>query len=260
MRKTLELVGVAILLLSAAHSASAQAQSSDTSPPSGPQTNERVFRVGGGVSAPHVVYAPQPQRSDGTSRGKIKFQGTCVLSLIVSAEGSPRDIKIARKLGFGLDEKAIEAVRQWKFEPALKDGKPVAVQINVEVTFHTYYDVRRIQLPKRRADAGDPKAELELSIAYFEGRDVEKDEPTGYRVLQQAADRGLPEAQFRMGEYTASDGDRPGDYIAAYMWYALAQRNHYKESDKKLKELALKMSSEDIAEGQKRAQNWRPHK
>jgi TonB family protein len=56
-----------------------------------------------------------------------------VLWLIVGPDGTPRDIKVARALGMGLDQKAIEAVRNWKFEPALKDGKPVAVQINVEV-------------------------------------------------------------------------------------------------------------------------------
>jgi TonB family protein len=46
--------------------------------------------------------------------------------------------KVARSLGMGLDQKAIEAVRQWKFEPAMKDGRPVAVQINVEVNFRLY--------------------------------------------------------------------------------------------------------------------------
>jgi len=45
---------------------------------------------------------------------------------------------VARTLGLGLDEKAIEAVKVWRFEPAMKDGKPVAVQVNVEVTFRLY--------------------------------------------------------------------------------------------------------------------------
>ena len=50
----------------------------------------------------------------------------------------PRDIAIARSVGLGLDEKAIETVKTWKFDPAMKDGKPVAVQIIVEVAFHLY--------------------------------------------------------------------------------------------------------------------------
>jgi periplasmic protein TonB len=95
-----------------------------------------VFRVGGGVSAPKAIYSPDPEYSE--EARKAKYQGVCVLSLIVGPDGKPRDIHVARSLGLGLDEKAIEAVNQWKFEPAEKDGKPVAVAINVEVQFRLY--------------------------------------------------------------------------------------------------------------------------
>ncbi len=95
-----------------------------------------VFRVGGGVSAPRALDTPDPEYSE--EARKAKYQGTCVLWLIVGPDGKPRDIKVARALGMGLDQKAIEAVRNWKFEPAMKDGKPVAVQINVEVNFRLY--------------------------------------------------------------------------------------------------------------------------
>ena len=95
-----------------------------------------VFRVGGGVSPPRALDTPDPEYSE--EARKAKYQGTCVLWLIVGPDGKPRDIKVARKLGMGLDEKAIQAVRSWKFEPAMKDGKPVAVQINVEVNFRLY--------------------------------------------------------------------------------------------------------------------------
>jgi protein TonB len=95
-----------------------------------------VFRVGGGVSAPRGVFTPDPEYSE--EARKAKYQGICVLWLVVGPDGRPRDIKIARTLGLGLDEKAIEAVRNWKFEPAMKDGKPVAVAINVEVSFRLY--------------------------------------------------------------------------------------------------------------------------
>ena len=105
-------------------------------PGRGGGTGGGVFRVGGGVSAPRAVFTPDPEYSE--EARKAKFQGTCVLWLIVGADGHPRDIKIARTLGLGLDEKAIEAVKQWKFEPAMKDGKPVSVQINVEVSFRLY--------------------------------------------------------------------------------------------------------------------------
>jgi periplasmic protein TonB len=99
-------------------------------------TGGGVFRVGGGVSAPRVVFQPDPEYSE--EARKAKYQGVCVLWLIVGPDGHPRDIKVARTLGLGLDEKAIEAVKTWRFEPAMKDGKPVAVQINVEVSFRLY--------------------------------------------------------------------------------------------------------------------------
>ncbi|HZQ91014.1 MAG TPA: energy transducer TonB [Terriglobales bacterium] len=95
-----------------------------------------VFRVGGNVSAPRGLYTPDPEYSE--EARKAKYQGTCMLWLIVGPDGRPRDIKVARSLGMGLDEKAVEAVRTWKFAPAMKDGTPVAVQINVEVNFRLY--------------------------------------------------------------------------------------------------------------------------
>ena len=105
-------------------------------PGSGGGIGGGVYRVGGGVSAPRILYAPDPSYSEDAR--KAKYQGTVVLWTVIGPDGRPRDIKIARSLGMGLDEKAIEALRQWKFEPALKDGRPVPVQINVEVNFRLY--------------------------------------------------------------------------------------------------------------------------
>ena len=99
-------------------------------------TGGGVFKVGGGVSAPKVIYQPDPEYSE--EARKAKFQGTCVLWLIVGPDGKPRDVQVRRTLGLGLDEKAMEAVRNWRFEPAYKDGMPVAAQISVEVSFRLY--------------------------------------------------------------------------------------------------------------------------
>jgi len=95
-----------------------------------------VYKVGGGISAPQAISSPDPDYTEEARRAKK--QGTCVLWLIVDAAGRPRDIKVVRGLGLGLDAKALEAVKQWRFQPALKDGKPVDVQISVEVEFHLY--------------------------------------------------------------------------------------------------------------------------
>jgi protein TonB len=60
------------------------------------------------------------------------------LSMVVDKDGKTRNIQVLRALGLGLDEKAIEAVKTWRFDPALKDGKPVDVLVSVQVTFHLY--------------------------------------------------------------------------------------------------------------------------
>jgi protein TonB len=95
-----------------------------------------VFKVGGGISAPHAVSTPDPEYTE--EARNAKKQGTCTLWLIVDTTGHPRDIRVVRGLGFGLDTKAMEAVKQWRFDPALKEGKPVNVQISVEVDFRLY--------------------------------------------------------------------------------------------------------------------------
>src|SRR5580700_7311961 len=95
-----------------------------------------AFRVGRGVSSPRVIYQTDPEFSE--EARKAKFQGTCVLGLIVDASGRPTNIHVVSSLGMGLDEKAIESVRNWKFEPGQRDGHPVPTMINVEVDFHLY--------------------------------------------------------------------------------------------------------------------------
>ncbi len=95
-----------------------------------------VYRVGGGVSAPRVLFAPDPEFSE--EARKAKYQGTVILWAVIGADGRAHDLRLQRSLGMGLDEKAIEAIRQWKFEPGRKDGIAVAVQVNIEVSFHLY--------------------------------------------------------------------------------------------------------------------------
>jgi TonB family protein len=101
----------------------------------GPDTF-RVLRVGGEVSAPELLNHIDVEFSEEARRAK--FQGICVLALIVDAHGLPEYVRVVWPLGKGLDEKAIEAVRKYRFTPAMKDGAPVPVIINVEVNFSLY--------------------------------------------------------------------------------------------------------------------------
>jgi periplasmic protein TonB len=95
-----------------------------------------VYRPGGGVSPPRVLYQTEPEFSE--EARKAKYQGTCVLKLVVDANGRPTHISVVSALGMGLDEKAIESVKNWKFEPGKKDGHNVPVEIAVEIDFHLY--------------------------------------------------------------------------------------------------------------------------
>ena len=95
-----------------------------------------VYKVGGGILAPTALATPDPEYTQ--EARDAKAEGTCILQLIVDQQGKPRDIKVVRGLGHGLDARAIAAVSQWTFKPATKDGQPVNVQIRVEVGFHLY--------------------------------------------------------------------------------------------------------------------------
>jgi TonB family protein len=95
-----------------------------------------AYRIGGGVSAPVVLYDPDPEYSE--EARKAKYQGTVILWVVVGADGRPQNMRVVRSLGLGLDEKAIEAVKKWKFKPGMKNGQAVPVQVNVEVSFRLY--------------------------------------------------------------------------------------------------------------------------
>lgn len=92
-----------------------------------------IYRPGGGVSNPVPIYRPEPQYSE--EARKAKWGGTVTLSLVVDETGHTTDIHVLKPLGLGLDQKAIEAVSKWLFKPGMKDGKPVKVYAQIEVTF-----------------------------------------------------------------------------------------------------------------------------
>jgi TonB family protein len=99
---------------------------------------EKVYYIvpRNGVSAPRLTFDPEPEYTDAAR--KLKYQGTVVLSLVLDAAGTPKDLQITRALGLGLDDRAIDAVRTWKFAPAMKDGVSVPVALSVQVNFRLY--------------------------------------------------------------------------------------------------------------------------
>jgi len=238
-----------VALCAAAVLAAVSCVSGQDQPAANSQTapSPEVYKIGAGVTPPRPIRQTDPEFSE--QARKKHFQGTCILGLIVGEDGMPRNIRIIKPLGHGLDEKAIEAVRSWKFDPARKDGKPVAVEIAVEVDFHLYGKVDDwiAELTKKAAD-DDAKAELELSSIYLQGDGVPRDETIGLTYLEKAAKHGSPHAQFLMGKYTSEQ--HASDYPQAYMWYTLAQRNGEKHSEKALRKLTGKMTVEQVQAGQ----------
>ena len=94
------------------------------------------YSPGSGVSMPRPIYAPEPEFSD---EARIaKFQGEVTLLVTIGIDGRARNLTVVRSLGMGLDQKAMDAVRTWRFDPAKKDGRPVAVQMNIIVNFHLF--------------------------------------------------------------------------------------------------------------------------
>lgn len=101
--------------------------------PPGPARPVGVFDVGGEVSAPVKVYAPEPLYTEEARAARV--QGVVIVRAIVDAEGTVRDVEVLKGLPMGLDQRTVETVREWRFEPARRNGEPVPVFYNVTVSF-----------------------------------------------------------------------------------------------------------------------------
>jgi len=101
---------------------------------SGAESDEKVYDMGPGVSPPRVTKQVNPNYK--TARG-VKLDGAVTVVLVVSSQGVPRDVHVAKGLDKDIDQSAIDAVQEWRFSPARKDDKPIAVRISLEINFHS---------------------------------------------------------------------------------------------------------------------------
>jgi TonB family protein len=99
-----------------------------------PPPQPAAYKTGGTVSPPRILSKAEPKYAE--EARKHKLQGTIQLSVVIDATGTPTQIAVLRPLGMGLDEKAVEAVSQWKFSPGTKNGTAVPVVSQIEMTFH----------------------------------------------------------------------------------------------------------------------------
>ncbi|MDO8681696.1 MAG: energy transducer TonB [Acidobacteriota bacterium] len=97
--------------------------------------NTEVFKPGKGVTLPRVIKEVKPVYTPAAMEQKI--QGSVWLLAVVTEKGDVGEVEVSRSLDkeYGLDDQAVKATREWKFEPGKKDGKPVPVQITIELTF-----------------------------------------------------------------------------------------------------------------------------
>ena len=105
-------------------------------PGSGGNMGGGVRKIGGGVSAPQLIFQVEPEFSEEARKAKVA--GNVLVTLIVDTSGHPQRVRVLRGIGMGLDEKAIEAVKQYRFKPAMEGGKPVPVEVNVDVNFQIF--------------------------------------------------------------------------------------------------------------------------
>jgi TonB family protein len=95
--------------------------------------DEPVYDLGPGVTPPRVTKQVNPHYS--TNRG-VRAVGSVIIALVVSSKGIPRDPRVVKGIEKDLDQSAIEAVKEWRFAPAQKDGKAIAVRVSVQIEFH----------------------------------------------------------------------------------------------------------------------------
>jgi protein TonB len=96
-------------------------------------TAEKVYDLGPGLTPPRVIKQVAPRQS--TAHG-VRVVGSVTVALVVSSKGMPREVRVVKGLDKDLDQSTVEAVEQWRFAPAQKDGKPVAVRVSLEIAFH----------------------------------------------------------------------------------------------------------------------------
>ncbi len=192
----------------------------------GQEGEEKVFRVGAGVTSPRLRHTVDPSYSSEARAAGV--QGTVVFQIIVSEHGEPTDITVLSPLGFGLDEQARSAIEKWKFAPGVKAGKPVRVLATVEVNFRLSainFDARAEQqrtkfnvalqllaLASATADRREHAVQdiLELSQKNYapamyavgewklSGEHGAKDPESGLALIQNAADRNFGPALYEV--------------------------------------------------------------
>jgi TonB family protein len=197
------------------------------------------------VSRTEPVYPPEARRTG--------FQGVILVWVTVDSHGNPGQARVLNPSGMGLEQSALDCVRQWKFRPAEDNGRPVPGNALAEVTFHlgrsffvqapsaaqTEYDTalrlvggapeyRDPEIVRTLLDTaaanGFPAAETFLADLYARGKVLPKEPARGFALAEKAAATGYPEAQFELGLMYQTGLGTPQDFARALSWYRSAAR------------------------------------
>lgn len=155
------------------------------------QTPAGAYRIGGGISPPTVLYKVEPEYSEEARQAHL--EGAALLFIVVDSDGMPRDMRVLRSLGLGLDEKAVAAVSQWQFQPGLKSGEPVNVQAQVQVYFRLLENGPTAQWRLKRVEYRLPDGVLRPIIDKVADPHMANDAPAATATLVFEVDeKGVP--------------------------------------------------------------------
>ncbi len=234
--------------------------------------SEMPLKVGGDVAPPRVIAAPDPAYP---KQARVaQHEGTVVLWVVIGSDGTVHDVKVARSLILDLDKAATNAVRKWTFQPAMLNGKPVSVQINVEVNFRLYSDeVQEAALSailsqhatksgdvtalQEQASTGDGQAQLLLGCIYFHGiQGISGNRGEAINWWVHAAEQNIAEAQFLLAEAFQNGTGVARDTVEAYKWFYIAHASGYAAAGVQLDELEKKLGRKRIMRAKQAAQEW----
>jgi len=101
---------------------------------SGADSEEKVYELGPGITQPRVIKQVLPHYSDPHG---VRIEGSVTIEMVVTSGGLPKSPRVVKGIDKDVDQSALDAVAQWRFDPARKDDKPVAVRIMLELEFHS---------------------------------------------------------------------------------------------------------------------------
>ncbi len=194
------------------------------------QQQSDVYHVGRGITPPVPIYRVEPEFSE--LAREANFEGTVLLKAIVGADGLIQEPSIVKPVGMGLDEAALAALQQWRFKPGKKDGEPVRVYVQVEITFRLLSGVNARREPNDSAwmaaasTSDKPFDQASVGKVFYWGIGVARDFDQALVFFQRAAAQDDARSEAYLGlMYSQGQGVVKDDAVAASWFRKAAEQN-----------------------------------